>query len=307
MARSKTPVEGAKSRFGEYAVLSVGDLQCYPHIQRQAPPHRVEQIAKAWDDGKGGILLVALLTDGEYAGEWHVYDGGTRRAACERANGRDYTMPCWVREMSEQDAADQMLTFNLDSRKPGQYDLFRIGLEAERAPMLAVKVALDRHGLVAGRKATDGSNGEPPKVAALGKCLQLVEQYVGKGHGWDAAAAHLAGVFDITRAAYENRDAYKGDLLQAVHRLTVDNQRALASKANRRRLADKLAERTLKGWEAEVSTVQALGGSDSRGNYLAHFVGTAYNRRLAEEKKLRLMRFMPAVVTTVVQHEAEAA
>ena len=278
-----------------------------PHIQRTAPRTRIEHIANTWDDAKGGILLVALLTDGEYAGEWHVYDGGTRRAACELANGRDYVMPVWLREMSELEAADQMLTFNMDSRKPGQYDLYRIGLEAERAPMLAVQDALNRHGLVGGRTATDGTKSEPGKVAALSKCLEIVEQYVDKGHGWQEATGHLVNVLHVTRNAYSNKDAYKGDLLEAIHRLMIDNPVELRPAKARERLSDKLAVQALKGWEAEVTTVKTMGGSDSRGNYLSHFIGMAYNKRLPDAKKLRLVRFMPSVVTVSVHHEGEAA
>jgi len=296
------PKQDKQSRFGEYIIEPVKELNVYSNIQRQAPAQRIKEIAGNWDEDRAGILLVALLTDGAHEGTYHVYDGGTRKQAAEMANGPDYEMPCWIREMTEQEAADQFLIFNKESKQPGQYDLYRIGLEADRPLMLAVQSAFNVHKLVGGTGTpTYGTPQEPGKVSALAKCMQIIGHWVDSGKSYQEASKMLSAILRVGRMAYpDSKDAHHGDLLQAIHRLYFVNETKLKQKANRDRLVERLQRNTLMGWQAKVNQVKATGGSDSRGNYLAYFIGSEYNKRWPEQKKLMIPRFEPQQQTVVV-------
>src|SRR3954464_9159462 len=124
---------------GELRHLPAKDLTVIAAIQRQPSPSRVRQFqGERWSDAKTGILSVARIKDGEYKGKLHIVDGGTRWKA-KVDDDANYVFPCYVRDMTLEQAAQAFLAFNKDSMKPSAFARFQVGVRAGDKYALAIK------------------------------------------------------------------------------------------------------------------------------------------------------------------------
>lgn len=291
MTKSKVP---GSTRPRRYAELPVSDLEVIAGIQRTPTPDRIKAFGAIWNHDRAGILLVADIIDkGPYFGHLHVTDGGTRLLTAAELFGPNYIFPCFIREMTMVEAAQEFLSENRDSKLPLFFWQYQVGLIAKEPVMLAIRDALDALGLEAGTSATYG-NGVPGVVAALKACERIISSHVKGGRTYDQASEKLAYVLGICREAYTDKSAHNADIMQAINRLYRDNPAKLTNKANRTRLVQKLSSASQAAWNAEATSQSKLGGSESRSTYIAYFVGRKYNSRLAADKKLALPSFVPA-------------
>jgi hypothetical protein len=282
-----TGINNGSGPSGRLEVHRLGDLAVLEHIQRVPRESRIKSLAKAgWQPKKQGILLVAKITDGKHAGTLHVYDGGTRCRLGLRTVGEDYTLPCWVEDMTEAEAAEKFDIFNSESKKPTPFDHYKVGIAYGEPHQVAIKRALDGLGLVGGETASYG-NDEPGQVAALVACKRVV---VGayKEHKvldedpkrWQLASDRLAEVLEILREAYEDDEAHDADLIQAVGRLRT--QHGKLSQKTRRHLVSTLSSATPARWrslaQSNIDSSGSQGGSVSRSIVIATLLATEHNR-----------------------------
>jgi hypothetical protein len=282
---SGTTNGGAAS--GRLEMHRLGDLTVLEHIQRVPKESRVKSMAKnGWEAKKQGILLVANILDGEHAGTLHVYDGGTRWRVGLRTVGEDYSLPCWVEDMSEAEAAEKFDIFNSESKKPTPYDHYKVGIAYGEPHQTAIKAALDSLGLV-GAETSSYGNGDPGQVAALTACRRVVDGAF-KEHKhletpserWPKASERLAEVIALLRDAYTDETAHDADMIQAVARLRT--QHGQLSAAARRHLVNTIGSYTTKQWRdlatRNIENTGSQGGSVSRANFIATLLVTEHNR-----------------------------
>jgi hypothetical protein len=273
----------------------IGDLAVLEHIQRIPRDSRIKALARlGWQLKKQGILLVAKITDGEFAGVLHIYDGGTRYRLAKITVGDDHVMPCWVEDMTEAEAAEKFDIFNSESKKPSAYDHYKVGIAYHEPTQTAIKRALDVLGLVGADGRSSYGNGEPGEVAALVACKTVVKggykdaKDLPEQQRWEAASDRLVEILETLRDAYSTSDAHDGDMLQAVARVRALN--GAFSDETRAHLVKVLGELTAKQWRAMAQNVQeasgSQGGSQSRSNFIATLVATEHNRSAPTEAKL---------------------
>ncbi len=275
----------------------LGDLTVLEHIQRIPKESRVRSMAKnGWQPKKEGILLVAKIAGGSHAGTLHIYDGGTRWRVGLQTVGEDYSIPCWVEDMSEAEAAEKFDIFNSESKKPTPYDHYKVGIAYGEPHQTAIKRALDSLGLEAGEKASYG-NGEPGRVAALAACKRVVTGAY-KSHRdvddddkrWQLASERLAEVLEALRDAYTDEDAHDADMIQAVARLRTQHGRF--SQKARRHLVNTIGSATATRWRSLArsdmeQTGGSQGGSESRANFIATLLATEHNGSAPNGAELR--------------------
>jgi len=280
---------------GRLEMRRIGDVTVLEHIQRVPKESRVKQLAKAgWQPKKQGILLVAAITDGDYAGTYHVYDGGTRWRLAKRTVGDDYVMPCWVEEMTEAEAAEKFDIFNSESKKPTAYDHYKVGVAYGEPYQKAIKRALDQLGLVGGETSSYG-NGDPGVVAALAASKRIIEgAYRGAKDAaddderWDIAVERLVEVLGVLRDAYTDDSAHDADMMQAVARLRA--QHGEFGPEVRRHLVNTIGSTTVSMWRSLAQRVQdqtgSQGGSSSRANFIAQILASEHNKTASGAAKL---------------------
>lgn len=263
----------------------IGDLEVLPHIQRVPKESRVKTMARnGWQPKKEGILLVARITDGDYAGTLHVYDGGTRHKLALATVGEDYVIPCWVEDLTEAEAAEKFDIFNSESKKPTAYDHYKVGIAYGEPSQVAIKKGFDRLGLVGGETSHYG-NGEPGEVAALAACKRVVvgvyksEKELDEDERWDLGSERLAEVLAILRDAYTDDTAHDADMIQAVARLRA--QHGAFEDQTREHLVKVIASTTAGVWRSTAQRVQeasgSQGGSVSRANFISTLLATEHN------------------------------
>jgi hypothetical protein len=294
-----TGINGASSATGvtngRLEMRRIGDVTVLEHIQRVPKASRIKTLGRdGWQEKKQGILLVALIKDGEHAGTYHVYDGGTRWLLAQETVGPDYVMPCWVEEMTEAEAAEKFDIFNSESKKPTAYDHYKVGIAYGEPHQIAIKKALDALGLEGG-ETSDYGNGEPGVVAALAACKRIIQGAYKTARDansdqerWDSASGRLAEVLSIMRDAYTDDTAHDADVMQAVARLRA--QHGEFSPDVRRHLVNTISSATVSVWRSMAQNAQeasgSQGGSVSRANFIATLLATEHNKTASGPAKL---------------------
>lgn len=302
---------------GRFQLLRAGDLTVIKAIQRRPSNDRIRKLRRDWDGSKVGVLMVAEITDGEYKGKLHVYDGGSRLLAIydeETGEGDpEYMFQCVVTRMTFSEAARAFLDFNQLSMKPSAFSRYKVGIRAGEEVALAIQQALVDLGL----EATDGhssyGNGSPGRFAAFAAAERIVKHAEGRHDGpdsWAEAAGHLAWVLTQTRLAYkpDNEDApahaHDADIIQATSFLGLaypvirgndeveaNLRRALTTwLAKDTKLYSRGALMTPPHWRVVLSTQgkgATLAGSSSRGQQIGELIRHNYN---AGDLKPRLIK-----------------
>jgi hypothetical protein len=297
---------------GQLLHLPAKDITVIPAIQRQPSPARVRQFqGDKWNEAKTGILQVARITDGEYAGRLHIVDGGTRWKAKIDDGDEQYMFPCYVRKMSFEDAAKAFLAYNKDSMKPSAFARYTVGVRAGEPAALAVKAALESIPLIPNPSVSSfGEDGEPGDFAAFAAAERIVVRAYGDTNDWDNASELLAWCIGIGRQAYPQHGqpgaafGHDADTIQAIARIGMANPVVIDDDQRERHLARAIntwngtGERNTKlfktnakmepsHWKIELmNQMKNHGGSSSRGQFLAKLFVTNHNRKFTPRLKL---------------------
>lgn len=298
---------------GELRHLPAKDLTVIAAIQRQPSPARVRQFqGEKWNEAKTGILSVARISDGEYKGRLHIVDGGTRWKAKINDGGENYMFPCYVRDMTLEDAAKAFLAFNKDSMKPSAFSRYTVGVRAGEPAALAVKAALESIPLTPNPSASlygngDGTAGDFAAFAAAERIV--LKTYAVEGD-WDKASDLLAWSIKIGRRAYPQHGqpgtafGHDADIIQAIARIGADNPLVLGDDQREHNLTHAVSTWLGTGdvntklfktgatmepshWKIELMReTKNHGGSSSRGQVLAKLIVRNHNRSLTPRLKL---------------------
>ena len=223
---------------GDMELHYAKELTVLKHIQRTPTDSRIRSLAADWEPSKEGVIFVAKITDGEHIGVLHPYDGGTRVVAQQTYGDPDHVFLCWVKEMTEQEAADAFLTFNMLSRRPSAYSQYVVALEADHAWAHAILDATNAVGVTVAEHSTSN------KLSAVKACERIVTN---RHHDdFTEAKEHLIEVFNVTMTAYPGQpEAYDADLIQAISRILLDNETV---PVDMRRMQSTIASRPMSNW-----------------------------------------------------------
>ena len=289
---------------GELRHLPAKDLTIITAIQRQPSASRVRQFrGERWDESKAGLLQVARISDGEYKGRLHVVDGGTRLKARMDDGEENYMFPCYVRDMSFEQAAKAFLAYNKDSMKPSAFARYQVGVRARENSALAMQSAFESIPLIPTPSAsTFGGDGITGDFAAIAAAERIVMKTYAVEDDWDKASDMLAWCIRIGRRAYPQHGqpgtafGHDADIIQAIHRIGMANSLVIGDDEREHNLAHAISTWTGTGerntklfktgqpmepshWKvALVEATKNLGGSSSRGDALARLIVTNHNR-----------------------------
>jgi len=280
---SKTPRNRGKK--GEHRKILRTQLTVVRKIQRTRPNEKhLADMKRNWDRDKVGILLVAHLTDGDHAGEYHICDGATRWEAATTADPK-YVFDCWVEDMTEQEAATRFLSVNRDSKAPGKFDLFKVGLVTNEPDWLALKAALDRHNVIGDPSNSSYSgygNGDPGRITAIAAVHRIVLAGYKQTGDWGKATDRLDQALGLARECYHDATAHDADLIQALDRILIWNP-TITDKQRKALVAEiqilPVAAWRKKAMESRNVTIFTYGGSQSRALHMARVILTNFNRR----------------------------
>jgi hypothetical protein len=296
---------------GELQLLPAKRLTVIKAIQRQPTPARVRQFrGDKWDDHKTGILSVARITDGEYAGRLHIVDGGTRWAAKMEDGDENFVFPCYVRDMTQKEAAQAFLAFNKDSMKPSAFARYQVGVRAGETSALAMKQAFERVPVQPHPSQSSFGNGDGAgDFSAIAAAERIVTTAYKAEGDWDQASDLLEWTIKMGRRAYPQYGhpgtafGHDADIIQAIARIGTLNPVVIGDEERERNLAKGIntwmgeGERNTKLFKTnqpmepshwKVALVEATknhGGSSSRGQQLAKLLVTNHNRKLKPQLK----------------------
>jgi hypothetical protein len=297
---------------GELRFLPAKDLTVIVQIQRQPSAARIRHFqGEKWNESKTGILQVARVTDGEYKGRLHIVDGGTRWRAKMDDGDENYMFPCYVRDMTLEEAAKAFLAFNKDSMKPSAFARYVVGVRAGEPVALAMKRAFEMVPVSPNASVStfgngDGTLGDFAAIAAAERITMTA--YKADGN-WETASDLLAWSITTGRRAYPQyghpgtAHGHDADIIQAIasigtHNLLVigDDQREhnlargintwLGTGERNQRLFKHGQTMEPSHWKvALVDATKNLGGSSSRGQTLAKLIVTNHNREMKPQLK----------------------
>lgn len=209
---------------GTLEIKVAKDLMVIKPIQRRPTEQRVRKLSEEWDDSKVGILQVAKITDGEYKGKLHIYDGGTRWKAKMDYGGELYPFACWVRSMTVAEAAQKFLDENSLSQKPSAFARYSVGVRAGKESALAVQKSLGKLKI----EASDTKENSPNIFTALAAAERIVTRQFGEAGDWHVASDVLAWCLDMARRAYplvadHPYYGHDADLLQGLFAIQLNN------------------------------------------------------------------------------------
>jgi hypothetical protein len=291
--------------------LPAKDLTVLKTIQRDPSPARVRQFqGEKWNESKTGILQVARISDGEYKGRLHIVDGGTRWKAKIEDGDVNYMFPCYVREMSFEDAAKAFLAYNKDSMKPSAFAKFAVGVRAGEPAPLAVKKGLESIPLTPSQSVSSfGDTDKQGEFAAFAAADRIVQRAYAVDPDWDKAADMLAWSIRIGREAYPQNGqpgaahGHDADTIQAIAKIGMANPLIIGDREREHKLTQSIntwlgdTERLQKlfkyrarmepsHWKVELMNVtKNHGGSSSRGNVLADLIVKNHNRKFTPKLK----------------------
>jgi hypothetical protein len=286
---------------GRLEILTAKALTVIPRFQRTPKPNRVNQLARMWDDEKVGCLHVANITDGEYKGKKHIYNGGTRWLV-KKDQDPDYLFECYVRDMTGKHAAKMFLSESQDSMKPSAFARFRVGTAAGEPVALAIQAALATIPLTPDEGRSVYGNGSTGLFSAFAAAERIVKRAYATSEDWDEASAHLAWTIRTGRAAYPQHGnggsayGHDADVIQALSAMALRNPRILSEDGLERKVIsavntyyagdhklDRLFEdrQSMKPehWRtAFVATRGNMGGSESRGVQIQKLILRNFHR-----------------------------
>ncbi len=304
--------DGMSPDRGELRFLPAKDLTVIAAIQRQPSPARVRQFqGEKWNEAKTGILQVARITDGEYKGRLHIVDGGTRWKAKMNDGDENYMFPCFVRDMTLEEAAKAFLAFNKDSQKPSAFARYMVGVRAGEPVALAMKRAFELVPVMPNASVStfgDG-NGTLGDFAAIAAAERIVTTAYKAEGDWEKGSDLLAWSITTGRRAYPQFGhpgvafGHDADIIQAIASIGMLNPLAVGDDERERNFAHAIntwlgqGERQTKlfkygqtmepsHWKvALVDATKNHGGSSSRGQALAKLIVTNHNRELKPQLK----------------------
>jgi|GEM_PF-2414615 len=290
---------------GQLLHLPAKDLTVLKTIQREPSPARVRQFqGDKWNEEKTGILQVARIDAGEYKGRLHIVDGGTRWKAKIEDGDVNYMFPCYVRDMSFEEAAKAFLAYNKDSMKPSAFAKFAVGVRAGEHAPLAVKKALESIPLTPNPSVSSfGDADKTGDFAAFAAADRIVQRAYAEDPDWDNAADLLAWSIRMGRQAYPQNGhpgaafGHDADTIQAIAKIGLANPLVIGDNERERNLTQSIntwlgstesLQKLFKyrsrmepsHWKVELMRVtKNHGGSLSRGNVLADLIVKNHNRK----------------------------
>ena len=291
----------ASRDYGRFEILPARAFTIITRFQRTPSPARLAKLRRIWDDDDAGIVLAAKITDGEYAGRLHPYEGGTR-VRVKQADDPDYLFPTWIRDMTGKQASKAFLSENKESMKPSAFSRYRVGTAAEEADALAIKTALDSLGILASEGRSVYGNGEPGEFSAFAAAERIVKRAFAIYDSWEDASLHLAWCIDMGRRAYPQHGVpstalgHDADIIQALSAIGLRNNRVVDDEllagrvvlavntyyAGNQKLDRLFIDRqTMEPahWRtAFVATRGNVGGSESRGTQIQKLVVANFHR-----------------------------
>lgn len=296
---------------GELRHLPAKDLTVIASIQRQPSPARVRQFqGDKWNEAKTGILSVARISEGEYAGRLHIVDGGTRWKAKMNDGEEQYMFPCYVKEMTVEEAAQAFLAFNKDSMKPSAFARYQVGIRAGEPAALAMRRAFELVPVSPSPSISSyGDDGVVGDFGAIAAAERIVTTVYKEEGDWEQASSLLAWCITVGRRTYPQHGhpgtahGHDADIIQAIARIGMLNPLVIGDDAREHNLAHGIntwlgtGERNTKlfkygqamepsHWKvALVDATKNLGGSSSRGQTLAKLLVTNHNRELKPQLK----------------------
>jgi hypothetical protein len=291
--------------------LPAKELNVIKTIQREPTPARVRQfMGEKWDDHKTGILSVARIIEGEYKGRLHIVDGGTRWKAKMNDGDENYVFPCYVRDMTVEEAAQAFLAFNKDSMKPSAFARYAVGIRAGEKSALAMKRAFESVPVMPNQSVSSyGDNGNAGDFSAIAAAERIVTTAYKAEGDWDKASDLLAWTISLGRRAYPQHGhtgaahGHDADIIQAIARIAMLNSVVIDDDDREHNLAHAIntwlgtGERNTKlfktgqrmeppHWKvALVEATKSHGGSSSRGQQLAKLIVTNHNRKFKPQLK----------------------
>jgi hypothetical protein len=297
---------------GELRFLPAKDLTVIRAIQRQPSPARVRQFqGEKWNEAKTGILQVARITDGEYKGRLHIVDGGTRWQAKMNDGDENYMFPCYVRDMTQEEAAKAFLALNKDSMKPSAFARYAVGVRAGEPAALAMKRAFELVPVSPNPSISSFGNGDgtPGDFAAIAAAERIATAAYKVEPDWDKASGLLAWCITMGRRTYPQyghpgaAHGHDADIIQAIATIGMHNPLVIGDDPREHNLARGIntwlgaGERNTKlfkygqtmepsHWKvALVDATKNHGGSSSRGQALAKLLVTNHNREMKPQLK----------------------
>jgi len=274
-------------RYGEIALHPAKALTVLREIQREPSPARVAYLRNYWDESQVMILFVARISEGKRKGKLHIYDGGSRwRAKVDR--DPEYIFVCWVREMTEREAAAAFLSVNRESMKPGTFHVHRVGVRAGEPEALAIKRALDEANLIADASHSRYPNGSKGEFSAFGAASRIVRGSFDRTGNWHRASAAFYFTLKLGQMAYpmldvagrsERAHGYHADIIQAIDRIAMWNPDLPGDPDWETHLAMAVGSKLPGDWVADaVSFLKTMPGSSHRGTVVSKLIVTHNNQ-----------------------------
>jgi hypothetical protein len=293
-----TPASLGGPTDSELTLYKAEDLVVISELQRKPNDQRLRMMIDAWSPELEGILFVARITDGDHAGELHVYDGGTRWKAQMEHGDPEHIFVCWVKDMTEQEAAQAFIAFNTMSSRPHAYYQYQVGIHASTDWALAIQVALTASGLTAGQTPRVDVVAAITAMKRIVTAAHRVADRGGSTDPWAAASHHLAETLRIARlmqgdAEWPNGDCWQADFLQAIAGVLAKNAGVIPDENRWKAVC---ASRGIAQWvRLAQGRREGLGGSESRSNFVRYTIVDAYNRGLRASSRIRLNGGTPVV------------
>lgn len=214
--------------------------------------------------------------------------------------------PCYVREMTLEDAAKAFLAFNKDSMKPSAFSRYMVGVRAGEPAALAMKRAFELIPVSPNPSVStygDG-NGNLGDFAAIAAAERIVTTAYKAEGDWDKGSDLLAWTITMGRRTYQQHGhpgaafGHDADIIQAIATVGMQNPLVFGDDQKEHNLArgintwlgkggrlEKLFKhgQTMEPSHWKVALVDATknhGGSFSRGQALAKLLVTNHNREL---------------------------
>jgi hypothetical protein len=223
----------------------------------------------------------------------------------------NYMFPCYVRDMTFEEAAKAFLAYNKDSMKPSAYAKYAVGVRAGEPAALAIKKALEMVPVTPNPSVSSfGDHDTPGDFAAFAAADRIVQKAYGEEPDWHRASELLAWSIRIGREAYPQHGqpgaahGHDADTIQAIAKIGMANPVLLGDSEREAKLAhaistwlgntdgtQKLFKRGMKmepsHWKIELMReMKNHGGSSSRGNVLARLIVRNHNRELTPKLKI---------------------
>lgn len=263
-------------------------------IQRRETNNRITTIREEWDPFLCSTIHVAKLTDGQFKGEYHVWDGGCRLRSrmddsIEGDLDPEFQFDAVVEPLSVVEVAKKFLGTSKGRKAIPKLDEYGIALTYRADWAVAMRGAFQANRLQAGNSPRL-PNGDDGTMAAIGACETAIRR-AAKVTSWEEASAHLANVIRLNLLGFPRGEgtasyALDGDLIVAMDALVRRN----ADEYNEERLIKTLRSHGPAWWKKTstdlITDRGATPGGEGRKAALDYVICHEYNKKL-RSKKLR--------------------